>query len=337
MAEFGAHITTFVGEKPSIFELLAQDSFARGLRTAAKYFIRVLAENNPAKYGFYLHHFEELYLISDLFVQYLHLKTYGASFAEHFYGLQRVPKKPDVSAQIQKQKASSLSKKQIRMSLFCLAIAPYVKTKLDKLFETLHEKWISARSQKQDVREKMEFLYLYVYPFFHFIFECLLFHHVIMYAIGRSSYHSPLVQLSGTELWTLTNENRNVKSWEEIPRHIVWITSAGLAKALSLGLSVGAFFFQFLEWWYNQDNTPPGLAALPTPPPPRKLQIEISNDLCPLCQKKRTNDTALSTSGFVFCYPCIYGYLTLSSRCPVTGYPSSVNQLVKLYPPGDII
>ncbi|XP_076339083.1 peroxisome assembly protein 12-like [Tachypleus tridentatus] len=270
MAEFGAHIITFVGEKPSIFELLAQDSFARGLRTAAKYFIRVLVENNPAKYGFYLHHFEELYLIGDLLVQYLHLKTCGASFAEHFYGLQRMPLKPDVSTQSQKQK-TSLSKKQIRISLFCLAIAPYIKTKLDKLFKTLHEKWTSARSQKKDVKEKVEFLYLRIYPFFHFIFECLLSHYIIMYAVGRCSYHSPFVRFSETELRTLTSENRNIRSWEEFPHCI----TAGLAGALSMGLSVGAFFLQFLEWWYNQDNTPPSLAPLPTPTPPRKVSASF--------------------------------------------------------------
>ncbi|XP_076345563.1 peroxisome assembly protein 12-like isoform X3 [Tachypleus tridentatus] len=69
-----------------------------------------------------------------------------------------------------------------------------------------------------------------------------------MYAVGRCYYHSPFVQFSETELWTLTSENQNIRSWEEFPHRILWITTAGLAGALSMGLSVGAFFFQFLEW-----------------------------------------------------------------------------------------
>ena len=52
---------------------------------------------------------------------------------------------------------------------------------------------------------------------------------------------------------------------------------------------------------------------------------------CPLCKKVCTNPTALSSSGYVFCYPCIYKYLNQHACCPVTHLPSASKQLVRLY------
>lgn len=39
-------------------------------------------------------------------------------------------------------------------------------------------------------------------------------------------------------------------------------------RALSLGLSVGVFFLQFLDWWYANDSEHASLTALPIPEPP---------------------------------------------------------------------
>lgn len=121
----------------------------------------------------------------------------------------------------------------------------------------------------------------------------------------------------------------------------------GVAVTLSTSLSMGVFFLQFLEWWYSSDNqsSTKDLISLPVPPPPLHLQQEqdtqdsppgpgISNNRkCPLCQGLRTNATVLSTSGFVFCYRCIYTYVKVNHRCPVTGYPSELQHLIKVYSP----
>lgn len=119
----------------------------------------------------------------------------------------------------------------------------------------------------------------------------------------------------------------------------------GLAVSLSTSLSLGVFFLQFLEWWYSTDNqdTVKALTSLPTPPPPLHLQqdsanhsvdsIESDPKTCPLCRRLRTNSTVLSTSGFVFCYRCVYTYVKTNRRCPVTGYPSELQHLIKIYSP----
>ncbi|KAJ7407333.1 peroxisome assembly protein 12 [Willisornis vidua] len=116
----------------------------------------------------------------------------------------------------------------------------------------------------------------------------------------------------------------------------------GIAFSLSTGLSISVFFLQFLDWWYSSENqeTIKALTALPTPPPPVHLDHEPSSavlpklkTVCPLCRRVRVNATALSTSGFVFCYRCIYSHVKAHQRCPVTGYATELQHLVKLYSP----
>lgn len=112
-----------------------------------------------------------------------------------------------------------------------------------------------------------------------------------------------------------------------------------IAVSLSTGLSMGVFFLQFLEWWYSSENqtTMKSLTSLPTPPPPLHLEdqdtVLTHRKLCPLCRKARGNDTALATSGYVFCYRCIYTYVKTNHRCPLTGYPSELQHLIKIYSP----
>lgn len=129
----------------------------------------------------------------------------------------------------------------------------------------------------------------------------------------------------------------------------------GVAVSLSTSLSLGVFFLQFLEWWYSSDNQSAvkALTSLPAPPPPLHLQQEQSsqdplpipanhsgrtqpgtdNRNCPLCQRLRTNATVLSTSGFVFCYRCIYTYVKANRRCPLSSYPTELQHLIKIYSP----
>ncbi|XP_034046998.1 peroxisome assembly protein 12 [Thalassophryne amazonica] len=146
----------------------------------------------------------------------------------------------------------------------------------------------------------------------------------------------------------------------------------GVAASLSTSLSVGVFFLQFLDWWYTSDNqsTVKALTSLPVPPPPVHLHHKLiggqkrdgspsilpshreeaqltpasadtqsvstsscSSRTCPLCRRVFTNATALSTSGFVFCYRCIYPYVKANHRCPVTGYPTELQHVVRIYMP----
>jgi peroxin-12 len=59
--------------------------------------------------------------------------------------------------------------------------------------------------------------------------------------------------------------------------------------------------------------------------------IQMDAGKCPLCHKRRENDTVLSVSGYVFCFACINQYVRQRRECPITNIPASSEQLIRLY------
>lgn len=104
-------------------------------------------------------------------------------------------------------------------------------------------------------------------------------------------------------------------------------------KAIRLVLGtffpVAIFTLKFLEWWNNSDfslkiakNEGDVLQSLIPPPSTlnrnssleKKLKkLYKSGDKCPLC-KEEINNPAIIETGYVFCYKCIYNYLTESHK-----------------------
>ena len=75
---------------PSLFHVLAQENLSSSLRSSYDHIIRVLGNAYPGKLE-WLHKWkDEVYLVFDAIVQYVHLKSFAGSFAEHFYGLKRI-------------------------------------------------------------------------------------------------------------------------------------------------------------------------------------------------------------------------------------------------------
>ncbi len=101
-------------------------------------------------------------------------------------------------------------------------------------------------------------------------------------------------------------------------------------------LPLAIFFFKFLEWWYAENRGP--AQAMPTPPPPEPAKraaegVPLPQDrsACPLCLEMRTNPGMAASSGYVFCYPCIFNYVKQHQRCPVTHLPTTIDQVRKIY------
>jgi len=85
---------------------------------------------------------------------------------------------------------------------------------------------------------------------------------------------------------------------------------------------------------FSSLSTAPSFSSFPITPvgaTPLRSGAE-SGALCPICHRRRENETALSVSGFVFCYKCIMSYLKTHGVCPVTKLPANSNNLVRLYP-----
>ncbi|XP_011707998.1 PREDICTED: peroxisome assembly protein 12 isoform X2 [Wasmannia auropunctata] len=126
MAEKGAHLTGTVYIRPSIFEIIAQESLASTLEPAFKKIFSFLVSFNPERYGYILEWVDEGYLIFNVLLQRYYLRKYSASFSETFYGLKRVTV---VNSKLQEE----LSHKQQILSLILIVILPYLKNKLMQL------------------------------------------------------------------------------------------------------------------------------------------------------------------------------------------------------------
>ncbi|OTF76078.1 C3HC4 Zinc finger domain containing protein [Euroglyphus maynei] len=112
-----------------------------------------------------------------------------------------------------------------------------------------------------------------------------------------------------------------------------------MSNIFSLTFRSSAFIIQFLDYWNTRTDLRQlfNQQQLPDLPPPisgdKNLgkNSPISLNLCPICGHKRTNATALTSSGYVFCYSCIHSYLIKNNRCPITGFPSKLEQLVRIF------
>ena len=104
-------------------------------------------------------------------------------------------------------------------------------------------------------------------------------------------------------------------------------------------LILAVFGFKALEWWYTTGETalggrkplPP--PPPPPPPPPARGGVPLPADpaLCPLCVTPTTNPAMAVPSGYVFCYPCLYGHVSTHGACPVTRLPCGVDGVRRLY------
>ncbi|KPP79357.1 peroxisome assembly protein 12-like [Scleropages formosus] len=351
MAERGAHLTataTQLEDTPSIFEVLAQDSLMGAVRPALQHAVKVLAESNPSRYGPLWRWFDEIYTVLDLLLQHHFLSRTSASFSENFYGLKRV-----VTSGLQRSAHLGLHSRQRWNSLLLLVLVPYLHAKLEKVLARQREEDDFSIQLPQTRFQRMYRAFLAAYPFVSTVWEGWTFCQQLLYVFGRTWRHSPLLWLAGVRLVHLTAHdilNMDLKPtttslatsqrFGEKLQQMLSTVVGGIAVSLSTSLSLGVFFLQFLEWWYSSENqsTIKSLTSLPTPPPPLHLdqrndQPNLPANVCPLCRKVRANDTALATSGYVFCYRCIYIYVKAHQRCPLTGYPTELQHLIKIYSP----
>eukprot|EP00094_Tigriopus_californicus_P010714 TCALIF_10333-PA protein Name:"Similar to Pex12 Peroxisome assembly protein 12 (Mus musculus)" AED:0.36 eAED:0.36 QI:0/0/0/0.66/1/1/3/0/288 len=262
---------------------------------------------------------DEFWLLIDLSLESYYLKTYNALFSEHFYGLTRSFK--------------SNQRHPILRSLLFSVILPYVKRKLDRVFESLRES-VADGVPTSKILEFSRLYFVRVYPYIHMIYEGLHLFLAIAYTLGRSSYHQLSTQLAGLTLTQITTEaqsqfqERELKSRNSaqiLPKII-----RSFAQTLTFGLETGSFILQFFNHWQSRTEH---IQMGPTSdiPDPPEIDPEISKTTCPICHGPRRTETLLSISGYVFCYVCVVKYLRQHGKCPITNFPANEDSLIRLY------
>ncbi|EFO89949.1 CRE-PRX-12 protein [Caenorhabditis remanei] len=331
-------------KQPSVFDIIAQENLATSIRPALQHLVKYLAYFKPKTFLSVHRNFDEYYLLFDLILQNHYLKNYGASFTENFYSMKRVFTKTGSPPNDSRERI---------LSLLTLVGWPYVEDKLNQLHDRLKEVYeIRSWASIHDIKSKCQKMFVVIWPYIKTIIKAVKSVLQLAYILNRSSIHSPWLYFSGVILKHLTPED--LEAFNAVPLHLqtgyvvsirfrffnrIWRFFLGLPGIVSRLFAYGLFFVQFLDYMYNTDLaklTKTGLSEA-IPAPPHKMIIKESEILsldtnkCPICMKKRVNDTALFVSGYVFCYTCINQYVNTYQKCPVTGCPANVQHLIRLF------
>lgn len=152
----------------------------------------------------------------------------------------------------------------------------------------------------------------------------------ILYLTKITKTHSVSLQLFQMSLKYAEPSDDETFSWTDLITGN-FKSSTILSVFLFRGLELAGFFLQFLQFWQNQ-STQSSIASLPTPIAPQKdVNANKYLNICPMCLQGWKTPTAICISGYVFCYSCIVNHLVKERRCPVTNYPASLDDLVRIY------
>lgn len=325
----------------SFFELVAAERLIGGFKPAIKHILQSVGQRNPAL-RFVSVCSEEIFYGLLFVLERHYLSLYDGSFSENFYGLKRVR----VGASL-KPEQFSLRQVDRNRALFFLIVVPWLKSRVETFFQ-YHQTFPPQIQNPKFYRW---------FPFVHAVDEGVVFLFQLRYLFSFSQYFSPALLIIGQKFERLTmndmmrhTEIAKKKAEPDLQR--LWNRSLSRSFLGKIGyllsrlgsitgvyakwiVLISLFAFKFLEWWNSPANALQSGPKLPVPPPPPipldQPGIRVpDNFTCPICVKPRTNAAAIP-SGYVFCYPCIFNYLTLHSQCPISHQPCLPSEIRKLY------
>lgn len=195
------------------------------------------------------------------------------------------------------------------------------------------------------------------YPWIHAGNEGFSFAYQLLYLLDATGFYSlglhalgiHVCRATGQELMDTSSRISKIRSRErERLRGPPWLKAVQGALLTSMyavldyaqtGLIAAVFFFKMMEWWYQSAEermSAPTVYPPPPPPPAPKVAKEgiplpPDKTVCPLCLQQRVNPSVVAVSGFVFCYSCIFKYVSQYKRCPVTLMPATLEQIRRLF------
>ncbi|KAA8499810.1 Peroxisome biogenesis protein 12 [Porphyridium purpureum] len=362
--------------RPSYFEMYAQHQIILSLRAALKYTLEVLALRHAVLFRV-LPRTEELFLALHLIVQTNSLLGSHGTVTEVFYNLRR----ESVSACLRRAAASRmnaassgqstasrgasahlgsddvfmdggdtrgapLTALQVATSLLTEVGVPYVRIKLDALYERLtggavarllgstahhlHQQEADPASSSRLQRLAKRWFVL-LYPILATTYDITSVGYNLAYLFGLTKHFSFLLRLQNLVVRRQSiselREAQNSSGDERAPQGVGAKTLSVLDKAISslkIALIVGVFVYKFGEYYYAEQKRQSAETST-VPGPPRALApsssasaraLPSSSDTCPLCLKQRSNPAACGASGYVFCYECLFQAIQQTGKCP---------------------
>lgn len=271
--------TNFDEQKPSLFEVLAEQQLNGLLPPTLRYLLTVATHRHPRYLLRILNSFDEIYAGLMLLVERHYLRTRGGSFTENFYGLKRekalraeIPR-ASIAAPHLVRETLKLTTADVWKNLLVLVGVPYLKRKLDEAYEVNAPRALlgAAYTRMPDNPTlRQRFLHYYrwflrnIYPSVNagYYFAMLAFN--LAYLFDGSKYHSPLAWMIGTRvrrmaaadyqaIEALTNPAK--PGARPGPRSLLSPRELGsrVLSSLSIALPASIFALKFLEWWYQSD------------------------------------------------------------------------------------
>ncbi|KAJ1915521.1 ubiquitin-protein ligase peroxin 12 [Tieghemiomyces parasiticus] len=289
--------------RPSLFELFAQEKMASLFKPALVYALSIYAQRYPRYLLRLVNRQDEAFALLMLMVERHYLRKFGSSFTENIYGLKR-------ASTDSARTGRKLSGRDVTKSLVLLVVVPYLKAKLDLLYERhggggaavafLFSNRGRTPSDNADLaaapplaarlRTWIREAFLASYPYLHAAYHLLPLGYSLAYLLGRTRYYSPWLHLMGLEIQRMTHEDyadmqnlalggfasgdgplgRDSTPLQRVRHLLAWLTELPL-NLLNVILPTSVLFFRFLEWWYASDLYKAS-KYLPIPPAPAPLK-----------------------------------------------------------------
>ncbi|RUP21146.1 Pex12 amino terminal region-domain-containing protein [Jimgerdemannia flammicorona] len=216
--------------------------------------------------------------------------TADSSFAENFYGLKRIrtPTKPlPLTTTTTPAPSPPLTPSEIRRSLLFLILVPYLKTKLDDLYEGVSGGASSRLFGDEEIEEneledladpnstalhrllvRARRVFRKVYPLVNATYHGSVLCYSIAYLFGKTPYYTPWLKLIGLEVKRMSVQDyrehytrmsgpasatSQSRSLARRSVDILGATLSGALEFLKILLPMSIFFFKFLEWWYSSE------------------------------------------------------------------------------------
>ncbi|KAF2405106.1 hypothetical protein EJ06DRAFT_12426 [Trichodelitschia bisporula] len=272
--------------KPSLFELLSESQLNALLPPSLRYLLALATHRHPRYLIRILNSFDEVYALLQLLVERHYLRTYAASFTEHFYGLKR--------ERVLRVKGSELPRAQLATSehvrdalhlrtpdvwrnLAIVVGIPYLKRKLDESYE-IHGASANLLGRRNTspppttLRARIFALYKTFlrtcYPTLNCAYYMSLLAYNLGYLFNTTKFASPFLALIHTRIRRLSPADH--KAFEVLahtppaaaarpgqtawhPRTAARTIGPRLLGGLRLLLPVSIFVLKFLEWWHVSD------------------------------------------------------------------------------------